>query len=194
MDITGAGILIIEKSTNIILFHNNLRNTYEEGGGTRDIIKNKPENIKKTASREMKEESKNMFDIKILKHKIVKNKYALYLINSKNTIELDVYNYNKRLLDQRNISEYWDETDKVTKINISQLFEDNIMSKYSNFITQDVFGEKIILGYRILSLLHEMIRNKIINKNKVNIPEVELELKVDNDNKFLNSTISYTLH
>ena len=164
----GAGIMLIEqnywnKGPAIILFNvrywngTNWNNVgYAEGGGTRDTYNNKKEDIKLTACRELKEESRNLIRLSTNSldnnYAIRKGNYVCYCVQIPNgKITNNNFEHNKQIID--NVwNTYYDkfnkqyvepyksfaETNSMTRVYLSEL-----VNNWNNINVQGNIGLNI---------------------------------------------------
>ena len=179
----GAGVILLEyfKINNIyelcvIIIHNKYKKLYECPGGKVEL----KDNIYKTAVRELREETINLF--KLPKHILTSNysvdissgrrfykTFLLYLIapiNTNKKINLDFYFYNKNLITNNNIPLCWDETDNITRLSIKQFMKDiKICNDNDNLYTKNIYNIKIIFSNRDKQSLLKAINKEFIKWN-----------------------------
>jgi hypothetical protein len=173
---TGAGVLLIEqyggknKRPALILFKGTKSGKFEEPGGKRD----KKEDLRKTASRELQEESSNLFSIsgnKFRDAQAVKIKntyicYALYIQGSKmrngSLISKMQYHTNKKQLAKHKAPYSWKETSDITHVYIDQLVKDKAYIARNRLVTTDVNGKKVVIEGRAVACIRECINQKAL--------------------------------
>jgi len=216
-EFSGAGVILLEyyrKKDNtyelvVILIHNKHKLLYECPGGRLD----KHDNVFKAAARELREETANMFNLptniltmdESVNIKSGRRLYKTFIINiippdaTKNKLNLNIFFNNKNILKDKNIPHYWDETDIITRLSISQFVKDiNNKTEEKHIKTTDVYGKNIIFSRRDSECLAlALSKNFIILLNQLYVSNVLLyKLKYNNNYindkyKFLNNTKCY---
>ena len=218
----GAGVILLEYvniNNNyelcVIIVHNIYKNIYECPGGKID----NNDNTYKTASRELKEESLNLFNIS--KHYLT-NKYSIDIksgrryykayvihligpISMNKRIKLRFFFNNKKDIEKHNISSCWRETNNITKLSVNQFVNDINANKKdinSNLNTIDIYNRNIIFSRRDAELLKNAINHNLIVKNNYsyisNVPFYQLEyikkyIPKNSNDYFLKNTKTYKI-
>jgi hypothetical protein len=181
---TGAGVFLIENYRNnantrtedaVILFKSRHSYRYEEGGGGRDP----GEDLRKTATRELKEESLNTFR---LDHNILRNQdayrhqtYVGYFVKVRGPapghgIASEDYNHNLGRINHyhqqlgQEVPHDWRETNRMVRVYINDLIQgagtpggQNIHNVAGNMSVNDANGNKITIDGRTKALLRMAI-------------------------------------
>ena len=188
---TGAGVILIEnyKPKNqqnyipcVILFRDKKRGTYSDGGGNREH----GENLQKTAARELKEESANMFrlspntltDNNAVRH----NNYVCYFLyirgpkdkNNNYPIFSQHYYDNMKIINNSNAPSFWKETDSLVRVSIQQFIQDGGLTATGDLNTVDTNNNKITIMGRTKGCIRNAINdgtydralNKLITLNE----------------------------
>lgn len=200
---TGAGIMLLESYTNseqdltkptLILFGRN--NHYEEGGGKREY----EENHRKTATRELTEESLNTFRIDPnLLHETNaikrRNTYVCYFlhITTPNGIQVQFYKNNSSLLTKNRPPHGWTKTHSMTRVCLDRLVEDGVKTPVDDpLYTLDVYGNSITLDRRTKGCVRQgwSILQKLTNTPPIILNE-NLNFCKKNSPQFLKGTQCY---
>lgn len=181
---SGAGIMVIERlyknslgreEPAVILFRSCLTGEYEELGGGVDIKDFAGENtLSKTAKREAKEESSNLFNFdnvdldmiyKGLNNNVDRNAngdiYRCYIVclaeNQGNNRWKDMYDYNRTIIDRSLAKSYWKETNDMQRFFISDLVN-NIGQVRGSVTVTDAEGYTRIVAGRTKGCLKMMLK------------------------------------
>lgn len=199
-----AGVLLFEKYKNefaLIIFKQK-SGKFSDAGGGQDLNETK----KRTACRELREESRNLFIINenVLDDKIsvVNRSYVGYLlyITSTTGIRSKHYYENMKVLIHNNARKEWQETTEMSRVYIKDLTA--ALSLMEDLNTVDVYGKAIVIDARTKALIAKAFQNKFlflsldgIYKISSIIPQVQI---IDNRKSkkyatraFLNGTYSY---
>lgn len=199
---SGAGVILLEKyngKLSIILLFDKFRNKFSDPGGSREPN----ENLKKTAIRELEEESKNLFRLNIsalnddiaVRHKTYIG-YIVYITGPNiNPIENKYYYHNSNLINSNSKSQKdYKETDGITRVYVDQLIKDGIINNNGDMNSIDVNGNKIKIFGRTVSVIRDALKTNLINDNHSKFLELKFNnnyLDDKNQKTFLNGTKTY---
>jgi len=182
VQLSGAGILIIEKYKNKICFTVfKSPQGYNEPGGLIDAGETK----KETACRECLEETANLIKLfpNNLSEFVVVNKYIAFIVYLEGLKRQDYFNNLK--ITKESCPHQWNETTDIKRIPISNID----LKIYSPVF--DIDGNKIILRMRTYRIIQEAMKiiNKIIQKQPLH-----LQKYIDpKQNKCLIGTLTYSI-
>jgi len=203
---SGAGILLLEKINNrwvLILIRDHTK-TYADPGGNYELTH---ENLAKTATEELREESRNL--LHIINHHSLNNYvdtysnyyrsyYRSYIINI-NGIKEDDFLHNMNIIDTYNrdkghVNGCWRETSGLKKFYLDDLFESINKFEEGKFSCKDINQNVEIIRKRIFDIL-KAFKNK---ENLINLIPIELHKKFkiyqyDVDKPFLENTKNYQI-
>jgi hypothetical protein len=209
---SGAGVMIIEdyytKSGKIepcvLLVKNGASGLFTDFGGG---YEKKHKNLKETASKELREESRNLFnvsekylkkyvDIPVSSNKSIKNVfYRVYIIKI-NGISRKYFNYNKNIIDKTHqkgthVPYSWRETTDITHIPFKNI-DFNLLGARGKIILTDIDGNHIQLHgrakrciYYSQATMYNIVREKPIAKKK--------DIKMHKSTSWTNNTYTYHL-
>lgn len=174
----AAGVMLLEEYMQkngttgpaIILFRDKKTGHFSEGGGSR----NKGEDLRYTASRELKEESLNTFrlnaqtlyDANALRH----HRYVCYFIrvsgplnkNNQTPLFSSYYHHNMHVLAKAHTPHDWRETNGMTRVFIAQLEADYILNSHGDFRTRDVYGNVITITGRTAACIRNALHTNLL--------------------------------
>jgi hypothetical protein len=200
---TGAGVLIIEdyymKNGNmencIILVRNKASGLYVDFGGVYEL---KDDSLKETAQHELREESRNLFNLS--KDNFVdyvdipadKNNYYRSYILKINGISRKYFRKNMKIIDNSESSKrYWKETDDIVHVPIKNI-DFYKLNKRGTIIVKDIEGKNIKLHRRCKKVLY-YAQNLILKKIKEKPLARKRDIITEESDDFLNGTYSYSL-
>jgi hypothetical protein len=207
IDYSGSGVLIIEdyykKNGNvepcIILVRNKASGEYTDFGGSYEL---KHGSLQETASIELREESRNLFNIdpkfmtnEIDMHAFNNQYYRIYLLKV-NGVSRKYFLHNSKLIDSLHqkgikIPRSWRETDDIVHIPIKNIDFDTLGAR-GKIILQDIEGNNIKLGGRTKKVIH-YTKNTIINMINQNPTAKRKDMIVHKSTNWTNMTYSYVL-
>jgi NUDIX domain len=171
---TGAGVVLIENYLNrkhsrqedaVILFRDKFSGKYNDGGGKIDP----GETVERAARRELKEESENLFRLSPnslnLQLASRHQNYIAYFvrITAKGGIQSKYYSSNlSSLKNGKNVPHHWLETDKMTRVYVKDLINNNIITAKGDFKVNDANGNSIVIEGKTKAVLREGLNNNII--------------------------------
>lgn len=161
--VTGAGVLLINNIDNkpcVILARDKYSKSYMDFGGGVDNYKKHQHNrdIKKTAVRELYEESLGLFKIKVkyisnktkLKHEYHKSFYKSFPLYITNNISEKLYYKNLELLSSdKETPRYYKESDHINWFYLSDLYNKNYI---------DINGDKQKLKSRAVEVIQGFLK------------------------------------
>jgi len=201
---TGAGVLITEDYYTkqgeiipcLILCRNKSSLIYMDMGGA---YESKHQSLNVTASKELREESANLFNINPIHLSVFqdiptsgsnKTFYRIYIIKI-NGVARKYYNHNKHLLDSSSIPRSWRETDQIAHIPI-QGINFTALTQRKKHIIKDIDNNDIQIHPRVKnilinskSLISDTIKSKPLAKKK--------DIQIYKSKDFLNGTYCYNL-
>lgn len=201
---SGAGVLIIEdyykkngtKIPCILLARNKASQKFMDFGGS---YEKKDNSLKETAHNELREESRNLFNID---QKYFVNYvdipagqyyYRVYLLKINGTSR-KYYDHNKRLLDNNTkiyIPRMWRETDMIAHIPLKNI-DFNKLNIRGTIILKDINDNPVILHGRTKAAIY-YARNKIEKIIKSHPIATRKDLIIHKSKKFTNGTYSFHL-
>jgi len=156
---SGAGVMIIEDYLtrsgqtvpSLVLVRNKSSECFSDFGG---MYEKKHKSLEQTAQTELREESKNLFNIS---SEYLKNSkwvdipagryfYRMYLIKI-NGISRKYFNHNKKIIDRNDMPRSWKETDQLTHLPIENIDYDQLNVR-GRVLIKDVDGNMIELNGR----------------------------------------------
>lgn len=212
---SGAGVLIVEDYYMkdgevvpcIILVKNKASGEYSDFGGS---YEKKHISLKETASKELQEESRNLFviDPKFMTNYVdipafSNNFYRVYLLKI-NGANRKYFLHNKNLIDtahqnDTHVPRSWRETSDIAHIPIKNIDYDKLAVR-GKITVQDINGKDIIFSGRIKKIIRntKLYIEKLVNENPIakrnNIVIHKTELDFDKSESWTNMTYSYVLN
>jgi len=199
---TGGGVVLIENYLNrnhtrqedaVILFRDKFTGKYNDGGGKIDP----GETVERAARRELKEESENLFRLSPnslnLQLASRHQNYIAYFvrITAKGGIQSKYYSSNLSALKKGNAAHHWVETDKMTRVYVKDLINNNISSVKGDFKVNDANGNPITIEGKTKAVLREGLNNNIINMTYPQTLNLNPNCK-DNENPHISTVCYYT--
>lgn len=207
---TGAGVVLLEDYFNgkkrepaIIIFKDRFTGKFTDAGGRRE----KKEDLRLTAARELKEESCNTFRINAFKTKMLNDfnairhhSYVCYFMrvcgptNKQLAIYSAFYRHNQKLLSSGTAPHSFKETNGMTRIFLSQLIKDKIQNSQGDFVTRDAQGNRVTITARTSACLREALRLKMIQNIYAAGPTIlkeNAQYRSQSGQQFLNGTKCY---
>jgi hypothetical protein len=177
---SGSGVLIIEdyikqdrKIKSVVLVRNKSSQLFGDFGG---MYEKRDKLLQVTASKELKEESRNLIDLdwNILQDQkyvdVISNKkrneyYRIYIIKI-NGICRKYFHYNRKIIDKSDLKRYYKETDDIRHISIDDINFDNIKIRMN-----DIYDKEISLSRRVRNILRNSknIIKKVSNGKSLSI-------------------------
>lgn len=177
---SGSGVLIIEdyikqdrKIKSVVLVRNKSSQLFGDFGG---MYEKRDKLLQVTASKELKEESRNLIDLdwNILQDQkyvdVISNKkrneyYRIYIIKI-NGICRKYFHYNRKIIDKSDLKRYYKETDDIRHISIDDINFDNIKIRMN-----DIYNKEISLSRRVRNILRNSknIIKKVSNGKSLSI-------------------------
>jgi hypothetical protein len=166
--LTGAGIFIVENNNNnlVAILFGNKGHEYSELGGVIDP----GETPEETASREAKEESANLIQIKPHELKqisipILHHKYMSYIIYI-NKISARDYYHNVKLVFGKCKPHVWKENSSMVRIDLQNLIQNSMANKN---IMKDIDGNLIRVRDRTIGIVKKAINTFSNLKNPITL-------------------------
>ena len=199
---SGAGVLIVIKLYNekkkkycvYVLVGKNKKNMCNDFGGTYEL---KHDKLETTASTELREESRNLFNINADKIKECiyidiehgEKYYRTYILFIENRdFKVDYYYRNKKILNEsENVPKYWKETEDITLIKIKTITKNDKI--------KDICGNDVNMQGRLKNIIKTVINNGIMNmiikaRKKIDYMNTKLEENKESEHEWLNGTVS----
>lgn len=195
--ISGAGVLIVEDYMNekcVTLFRDKYSRRYEEGGGKVDTEDG--ENTKKTASRELMEESRNMFRIseKDLTTYVEHENYRCYVVMVRGPIYGKYFYYNQIVLNGTTTTpEDWKDTDNMDRFVVDTLVKDGLKTKEGHLRSTTYEGKTVTISGRTKACIRKLYRktNGFTKLTYTNLEHNSMFLPKPHQGDFLRGTKCY---
>lgn len=195
----NAGVMLIERyCTNndgriepaLILFEQ--RRTYSDGGGCQKPIDN---NTRDTATRELLEESCNLFrinpDILNQKHSVLNENYTCYFVGINNEIKTEYFDKNLQIIKQTNAPRDWREINSIRKFYVSDVKKMDICHNGILYNVPDINGKLLNLNSRAKRVFYDA---SVHIENDLEFVTMNENMNYyDGNNNFVNGTICYSL-
>jgi hypothetical protein len=197
---SGAGVIIVEdyyiknkKSTIpcIILVRNKSNKHFMDFGGS---FEKKHINLKTTASKELREESRNLFNIspKHFNYYVDipsgRHLYRVYIIKI-NSASRKQFIHNMKIIDKNSSPRSWRETDAITHIPINSI-KFNRFAKRGRVVLKDINGKRINIHNRAKKAMF-YAENKILNLINSYPLLDKHNLVIHKSHRFTNGTLSF---
>ena len=196
----GAGVVLLENYTNpktresglaVILFRNKFNKMYTDGGGVRD----KEEDIKDTARRELREESANLFRLSkdSLSNRLAVrvHKYVGYFVKLKSPIMSKKYFSNLDKIKRNKSPRYWRETDDFKRVFIRDFIDAGGLKKGELKRVRTTDNKTISIHGRAKALLRKGLEEDIIRDVGSIKPRINARFNSVGGNTFLDGTFNY---
>lgn len=195
---SGAGVLVIGEYKNklcVMLTRNKSSHKYSDFGGAYET---RHKTLEETAHRELREESRNLFNISFDKFdKYVdipagtRYFYRVFIIKI-NDVDQKYFKHNREIIDKSNAPRYWKETDRITWIPIENLTKDSqILDKRGDIKVKDINDESIIIHVRAKKAIAYFIEKFGNNLKSIKVIANKSNLIIHDSSVFHNKTYSF---